>query len=179
MNDDRRDDDNPYAVPSSDLPAEIQPDAGLGRVAGWIFLILGLYGLAQMAYRISHGNLRADLGAVAMLFIGRGLLKGSDTARRWGIGCAGTYLGLLLIGGGLLLWLWRGRTVELEFFSITGGATTIVVMAVGIAVFSLLLWLLLHPRTRAAYRARTRRTARPRPRRPARTDHPHPDDHAP
>ena len=166
MNDDggpdRPDDDNPYARPARDLPAEIQPDAGLGRVAGWIFLILGAIGVVQMAYRLSQGGFRIDIGAIAMLLIGRGLLARSNTARRWGIGCAGTYLGMLLIGGGIVLWFWHAKPVEIDLGWLSSGAAALAFVLGGIGIFSLLLWMLTHPRTRAAYRTGTTRVARRR-----------------
>jgi len=145
-------DENPFASPAQDLPVAVAADDRYGRLAGRIFLVLGGLALLNMAYGMMHGRILIDFGAIAMLLIGRGLLRHSDSARRWGIGCAGTYLGLVA-GGCLLIWWARSRPDPLPA-EVPDGPLLVAFAAAASAIFAALLWLLLHPRTRAAYRTR-------------------------
>ena len=149
--------DNPYARPERDLPAAIAPDDRLGRIAGWLFLGLGALAVLNMIIEWTNGHRKLELGGLAMLLIGRGLLKRSDTARRWGIGCAGFYLVAMVIGGGVLWWVKASGKLDARFLATLPSVIVVLGMCVGLlAVFVALLWMLLHPRTRAAYQRRPR-----------------------
>lgn len=144
--------DNPYAKPANDLPVAIKPDGRMGRIAGLAFLAMGAFEAIRMVLVWSTGRTRLNIGAIAMLVIGVGLLKRSDSARRWGIGCAGFYLIILSSAAAMFWWLLNTGNLKdgfLDHFPQTPrGAFKAYAF---VPVYAALLWLLLHPRTRAAY----------------------------
>ncbi|MBA3685759.1 MAG: hypothetical protein H0W72_11040 [Planctomycetes bacterium] len=146
--------DNPFARPEHDHPARGNDgDPRRGVIAGWIFLIFGVLSLLNMAWGLMHSQMRLDLGAVAMVIIGRGLLTRSDSARRWGIGCAGTYAAMIAIAIAVFVWLNRSADGVRASGSFSFGSLTVVlgILVAFLAVFLLQLWLLLDARTRDAY----------------------------
>ena len=144
--------DNPYAKPAQDLPVAIKPDGRLGRIAGWVFLAMGAFEAIRMALVWTTGRTHLNIGAIAMLVIGVGLLKRSESARKWGIGCAGFYLIILSCAAAMFWWLLNTGNLKngfLDHFPQTPlGAFKAYAF---VTVYAALLWLLLHPRTRAAY----------------------------
>ncbi len=148
--------ENPYAKPARDLPAAVPPAWRLGRIAGWILIALGASGVATMVFAWLKGLSTFNLGAVAMMVIGVGLLKRSESARQAGIGCAGTYLVILVLGGGIVWWLASGGEARRRFVEDhIPTSTGLVVRLAYLTALAIVLWLLLHPRTRAAYQRQT------------------------
>ena len=166
----RADADNPYAKPAQDLPVAIEGDGRLGKIAGWIFIALGAFAGVKMILTWVSDRIYVDFVAVAMLVIGIGLLRRSDSARKFGIGCAGFYLVFFAIGGVVFWWLantgnlTKGRMAE----NFPATPLDVIKSYALIPLYAALLWLLLNPRTRAAYQQRPTVTEygedeRPRP----------------
>jgi hypothetical protein len=83
-------------------------------VIGWVYIGLGLLTAFETGRGIVQDRLNVDVGAVLAVFIGRGLLRRSETSRLWAVFIAWT----VMIGAGLLavFGVVAPRSGELELF---------------------------------------------------------------